>query len=75
LTGVSKEVYAALTMILTKQILKQRLGIKTDADLARFFKCTRAAINLWAADKPIPELRQLRLRESHPELFSDVTTS
>lgn len=62
-------------MTLTKRLLKQKLGIKTDADLARFFGCTRAAINLWSADKPIPELRALRLRASHPELFADAVTS
>jgi hypothetical protein len=62
-------------MTLTKRLLKQKLGIKTDAGLARFFKCTRAAVNLWAADKSIPELRVLRLRESHPELFADAVSS
>ena len=56
-------------MDMTKASVKSALGTKTDADLARFFDISRAAVNLWKDDEPIPALRQYELREKRPDLF------
>lgn len=56
-------------MDMTKASVKTALGMKTDADLARFFSITRAAANLWKDNQPIPALRQYELREKRPDLF------
>jgi len=56
-------------MDMTKASVKTALGVSTDAELARFFGITRAAVNLWADDKPIPPLRQYELHARRSDLF------
>lgn len=56
-------------MSLTKQSLKAALGVKSDADLARFFNCTRSAVNQWSDHEPVPEARQWQVRALRPDLF------
>lgn len=62
-------------MELTKTSLKRALGVKTDADLARFFNCRRSAVNQWPADKPIPKGRQWEVQVRRPDLFVRVLRS
>ena len=63
--------------MLTKDQIKTRLGIVTDADLARLFGITDAAVSQWAKDRPIPQTRWLQLKhELRPEAFgSDAATT
>lgn len=56
-------------MDMTKASVKAALGIKTEAELARFFDIRRQAVYQWKDDRPIPALRQYELREKRPDLF------
>lgn len=57
---------------MTKTEAKKLLGFKSDAQLARLFEISRAAVNQWPANEAIPELQYMRLRyELKPELFSE----
>jgi hypothetical protein len=56
-------------MSITKARAKALLEIETDADLARFFEIGRWAVGQWPEDEPIPELRELQLRDRRPDLF------
>jgi hypothetical protein len=56
-------------MNMTKENVKNALGLKTDTDLAEFFNIYPQAVSLWGDNKPIPIRRQLELHISHPKLF------
>jgi hypothetical protein len=56
-------------MELTKRSLKAALGVRSDADLARFFDCTRSAVHQWADSDPLPKARQWQVRALRPDLF------
>jgi DNA-binding transcriptional regulator YiaG len=56
---------------ITKKILRDRLGIKTDADLAGYFQITRAAIAQWGEDDPVPELRLFQAIKRNPSAFPE----
>lgn len=60
-------------MDLTKKSLKRALGMKTDADLARFFGVERSAVHQWPVNKPIPEGRQWQVRALRPDLFDKTS--
>ena len=68
-------------MEMTKRAVKEALGIQTDAELARQFAgpdgraLGRWAVGQWPEDAPIPELRQLQLREKRPEVFGPAPES
>ena len=61
-------------MEMTKQAVKQALGIETDAELARQFTPVigRWAVGQWADDKPIPLARQWELRAKFPGKFGSA---
>lgn len=55
---------------MTKHALMQKLGL-SQADVARMFGVTRAAVSQWPDDEPIPDVRLMKLKyELHPELFT-----
>jgi hypothetical protein len=56
-------------MNMTKREVKDALGIKQDAELARIFGIGRWAVGQWHDDKPIPEVRQWQLWSKRPDLF------
>lgn len=56
-------------MDMTKRSVKSALGIKTDAELARFFGIGRWAVGQWSEEDPIPEGRQWQARAKRPDLF------
>jgi transcriptional regulator with XRE-family HTH domain len=45
----------------SKRVLRQQLGLDTDADLARYFGISSSAIAQWPDDKPVPKLRWLEV--------------
>lgn len=58
---------------ITKAELRRRLGAGTrDADIARFFGISTAAVSFWPEDDPIPEKRALQARLKRPDLFSEA---
>lgn len=56
-------------MDMTKASVKSALGLRTDAELGRFFDIRRQAVCQWKDDEPIPALRQYELRVRRPDLF------
>jgi hypothetical protein len=57
--------------MLTKREVKSRLGLETDAALARFFGIGRWAVGQWADDEIIPEGRQWQAVALRPDLFDE----
>jgi len=56
-----------MTMI-TKTFLRKHY--KTDAEIARLFGISRAAVSQWRNDRPIPRDKMLELKyELRPDLF------
>lgn len=56
----------------TKAEVKRRLGITSDAELARLFGITGAAVHYWPDDEPIRRSRWLELKhELRPDIFGD----
>jgi hypothetical protein len=53
----------------TKQEVMDALGIKRNADLARFFGVTRGAVHFWRPDAPLPPAKLADLRRMRPDLF------
>ncbi|MEJ2790109.1 MULTISPECIES: hypothetical protein [unclassified Pseudoxanthomonas] len=43
---------------LTKKFVRERLGLESDAALARMFNVSRAAVAQWGEDDPLPEPRR-----------------
>ncbi|HDS1122994.1 MULTISPECIES: hypothetical protein [Stenotrophomonas] len=58
-----------MTEFWSKRQVRTRLGLRTDAELARFFGISRSAVSQWPKDLPIPALRQYILRQRYPHLF------
>lgn len=57
---------------LTKIQFRLALGEgSSDADVARFFGISAAAVCQWPDDRPIPELRWLKAIQKRPDLFGD----
>jgi hypothetical protein len=56
---------------LSKRSLRETLGFKTDAELARFFEITGAAVAQWPEDRPVPPLRLLQAQLKKPEAFTE----
>lgn len=57
-------------MNITKAVLKERLGVETDAELAEFFGTSKQAVSQWGADDvPIPAGRQWQAMAKRPDLF------
>ena len=55
-------------MTISRKELKDRIGVATDADLARFLGITAQAVGQWGTS--IPAARERIIRLEHPELFS-----
>lgn len=62
-----------MTTPLTKEELRSRLQVDTDAALADFFGISRSAVAQWADHAPIPELRRLQAQLKRPDLFDEDT--
>lgn len=58
-----------MTTSLTKRVVRQKLEADTDAEVARFFGISAAAVSQWPEDQAIPELRQLQAERKRPDLF------
>lgn len=56
---------------ITKKALRQRLGVKNDAELARFFKITRSSVSEWGEDSAVPEKRILQAVCKKPSAFPE----
>lgn len=54
---------------ISKRALREKLGLKTDSDLAGFFGISRAAVAQWEEDAPVPELRYLQAVAKDPQAF------
>ncbi len=52
-----------------KRQVRMRLGLETDAELARLFGISRSAVSQWPRDYPIPPLRRYMLQQRYPSLF------
>ncbi|MGE8258112.1 MAG: hypothetical protein ACN6RJ_01720 [Stenotrophomonas sp.] len=52
-----------------KRHVRMRLGLGTDAELARLFGISRSAVSQWSRDVPIPALRRYMLQQRYPDLF------
>ncbi|HCR34828.1 MAG TPA: hypothetical protein DIV57_15825 [Stenotrophomonas sp.] len=52
-----------------KRQVRIRLGLETDAELARLFGISRSAVSQWPCDFPIPPLRRYMLQQRYPGLF------
>ncbi|MGE6332720.1 hypothetical protein [Stenotrophomonas sp. NPDC077659] len=52
-----------------KRHVRARLGLETDAELARLFGISRSAVSQWPCDVPIPPLRRYMLHQRYPDLF------
>lgn len=63
------------TQPMTKVELRKALGDCSDAELARFFKITPAAVSQWPDDQPIPRLRWLEVGHLRPDLFGPSAAS
>jgi len=57
-------------MSISKREAKAILGLKTDADLARFLGISRQALHAIDDDEPLPDGRQWQLRALRSDLFS-----
>jgi hypothetical protein len=55
-------------MDITKQAIKEALGLKTDADVARLLGTTRQNVHAWG-DKPLPLNRQWQVQALLPSKF------
>lgn len=56
----------------TKTEVRARLGIETDAELARFFQTSPSAVSQWPDADPIPEQRQWQAKAMRPDLFGEA---
>lgn len=54
---------------MTKMQFREALGGCSDAEIARFFGITQAAVSQWKDDQGIPELRWLQAGRLRPDLF------
>lgn len=56
-------------MRLTKAIVRQKLGIRFDKDLAKVLGITQGAVAQWGEHDPIPMQRVWQLQALRPDLF------
>ncbi|WMJ68647.1 Cro/CI family transcriptional regulator [Stenotrophomonas sp. 24(2023)] len=69
-------------VVWSKYYVRDRLGLRTDSDLAKLFGVSRSAVSQWPKNKAIPQLRRYMLQQKYPVLFpsggegcaSDVAT-
>lgn len=54
---------------ISKRALREKLGLESDADLARFYGISSAAVAQWKEDEPVPELRYLQAVAKQPQAF------
>jgi hypothetical protein len=54
---------------LSKKDLRDRLGFESDADLARWFDISQAAVSQWPEQGAIPRQRALEAVVKRPDLF------
>ncbi|AWH53000.1 hypothetical protein C1924_07335 [Stenotrophomonas sp. ESTM1D_MKCIP4_1] len=57
-----------------KRHVRARLGLGTDAELAKLFGISRSAVSQWPRDVPIPRLRRYMLQQRYPGLFPAETS-
>lgn len=71
MVDTSSNPWLTMGMEITKRQAKEALGIKTDAELARFFikPISRQAIHKIGEDEPLPYGRCFELLARKPELF------
>lgn len=60
-----------MSQTISKKALRERLGIQTDAELARFFGISRSAVYQWPEDEELPELRVLQAFRKRPDAFPE----
>lgn len=56
---------------ISKKNLRERLRLNTDADLAGYFRISRAAVAQWGEDDPVPELRLFQAMKRDPAAFPE----
>ncbi len=57
---------------ITKRTLRERLGLKSDAELAAYYQITRAAVAQWGEEDPVPELRLFQAMKRDPMAFKEI---
>lgn len=62
-----------MTETISKSALRERLGLKTDSELAAFYGISRAAVAQWPEDGVVPERRVLQAVLKRPDAFPDHT--
>lgn len=60
--------------VCTKRQVREALELSEDAQLARLFGVTRAAVSQWPDDKPLPLARRFQLALMRPDLFQASPT-
>lgn len=58
-------------MDITKPKLKELLGLRTDAEVARFFGTTKQAVYNWGDVQPVPEGRQWQAHALRPDVIPE----
>jgi DNA-binding transcriptional regulator YiaG len=58
---------------LSKKDLRDRLGLDSDADLARWFEISQSAVSQWPDEGAIPKQRALEAALKRPDLFQVAT--
>lgn len=63
-----------LTKRFVREALARDAGVEKylDADLARWFGISQAAVSLWAEDELIPDKRALQAMRQRPDLFGTI---
>lgn len=62
-------------MNLTKAVIKEALGLETDAQLAQFFGTSKQAVSQWGDDSAaIPVARQWQAMALRPDVFGPSPT-
>ena len=57
-------------MKITKSLIRSKLDLKTDTEIAEFFGTSKQAVGQWGPDdKAIPEGRQWQAKALRPDLF------
>jgi DNA-binding transcriptional regulator YiaG len=63
-----------MNLAMSKSELRRRLGIDTDAALARYFHVSTSAVTQWEG-APVPQLRLLQAMTRNPEAFADLVSA
>lgn len=56
-------------MNITKQQIKDALGLTTDVQVAAFFGTSKQAVGAWGDDEALPEGRQWQAIALRPDIF------